>query len=399
VEENRKRMHSFEYDLNINKKEIATIKENIEQLKKSDKDLESLIQKKNELLNARIDENKKNLEKITNNISDLNSLCSNLKNDMDLIHKELQSTIANDFQNSSSGKDFALEGNNQKGDNTSLLIKTVNDNILLSSTLTDIQNEQKNFKEFIERYNQEKEEIDNEFEKNENDISDLQSEISSIKKEIKLFFSSFNGEEKKKFNLDELDLSNYVTNEMHKKLSDNIRIISSSLGSIPKREEFEKELRKINARLETIELIQQGVTSGPRTMINSELVQKDGEKMNSQKLILSSKEEGKDKTVTNIKKMIINTINEETKNINFGENAKILEILKNMKKCEEDISKNYTSIIDIRNILTTSPNQNDLITLKGDIERLSEESKKKFVEILRSLNGDEEEESEEEDDK
>ena len=403
VEENIKRMHSFEYDININKKEISQIKENIEQLRQSDKDLELLIQKKDELLNARIDDNKKNLDKINNNISDLNSLWSNLKNDMDLKHKELQSTIAHAIQNISSGKDIALEDNNQihneKSDNTGLLIKTVNDNILLSSTLTDIQNEQKNFKEFIERYNQEKEEIDNEFEKNENDIADLQGEISSIRKEIKLFFSSYNGEEKKKFNLDELDLSNYVTNEMHKKLSDNIRIISSSLGSIPKREEFEKELRKINARLETIELIQQGVTSGPRTMIKSELVQKDGERMSSQKLIFSSKEEGKDKNITNIKKMIINTINEEIKNLNFGENAKILDILKNMKKCEEDISKNYSSIINIRNILATSPNQNELISLKGDIERLSEESKKKFVEILRSLNGDEDEESEEEDDK
>ena len=403
VEENIKRMHSFEYDINVNKKDISIINENIEQLRQSDKDLESLIQKKNELLNARIDDNKKNLEKINNNISDLNSLCSNLKNDLDLKHKELQSTIANVFQHISSGKDVVFEGNNQanneNGDNTGLLIKTVNDNILLSSTLTDIQNEQKNFKEFIERYNQEKEEIDNDFEKNENDIIDLQNEISDIKKEIKLFSPSDNGEEKKKLNLNDLDLSNYVTNDMHKKLSDNIRIISSSLGSIPKRDEFEKEIRKINSRLETIELIQQGVTSGPRTMINSELVQKDGEKMNSQKLILSSKTDGKDKSVSNIKKMIINTINEEIKNINFGENSKILDILQNLKKCEEDISKNYSSIINIRNILSTSPNQNDLITLKGDIERLSEESKKKFVEILRNLNGDEDEESEEEDDK
>ena len=404
VEENIKRMHNYEYDININKKDISIIKENIEQLRQSDKDLESLIQKKNELLNARIDENKKSLEKINNNISDLNSLCSNLKNDLDLKHKELQSTIANVIQNISSGKDITLEGNNQSnnengGDNTGLLIKTVNDNILLSSTISDIQNEQKKFKEFIERYNQEKEEIDNDFEKNENDIIDLQNEISSIKKEIKLVFSSDNGEEKKKLNLEDLDLGNYVTNDMHKRLSDNIRIISSSLGSMPKRDEFEKELRKINSRLETIELIQQGVTSGPRTMINSELVQKDGEKLGSQKLILSTKADGKDKNVSNIKKMIINTINEEIKNLNFGENTKISEIMQNIKKCEEDISKNYSSIINIRNKLGTTPNQNDLINLRGDIERLSEESKKKFIEILRTLNGDEDEESEDEDDK
>lgn len=403
VEENIKRMHSFEYDINVNKKDISTINEKIEQLRQSDRDLESLIQKKNELLNARIDENKKNLDKINNNIIDLNSLCSNLKKDMDLKHKELQSSISNIIQNFSSGKDIPLDDKNhineEKGDNTGLLIKAVNDNILLSSTISDIQNEVKSFKEFIERYHREKEDIDNDFEKNENDILELQNEISSIKKELKLFFSSDNLDDNKKFNIEDIDLSNYVTNDMHKKLSDNVRIISSSLGSIPKRDEFEKELRKINSRLETIELIQQGVTSGPRTMINSELVQKDEEKANEHKLILSSKAEGKDKNFSNIKKVIITTINEEIKHINFGENSKILDIMQNVKKCEEDISKNYSSIINIRNILATTPNQNDLINLRGDIERLSEESKKKFVEIIKTLNGDEDEESEEEDDK
>ena len=112
------------------------------------------------------------------------------------------------------------------------------------------------------------------------------------------------------------------------------------------------------------------------------------------------KEEGISKaTIDEIKKLIVTTINEEIKNISLLENPKFTEIFQNISKCEDEISKNDSSIINIRNILAVSPTQNDLMLLKQDIERLSEESKKKFNEIIHNINGDDEEESEEDDNK
>ena len=70
-----------------------------------------------------------------------------------------------------------------------------------------------------------------------------------------------------------------------------------------------------------------------------------------------------------------------------------------MSKCEEEISKNDSSIISIRNILAVSPTQSDILMAKQDIERLSDETKKKFNEILMTINGDEDDEDEEEENK
>ena len=71
----------------------------------------------------------------------------------------------------------------------------------------------------------------------------------------------------------------------------------------------------------------------------------------------------------------------------------------NIAKLEKDISKNDGSIINIRNILAVSPTQNDLINLKQEIEKLSEESSKKIKELFQTINGDEADEDEEEDKK
>ena len=105
-------------------------------------------------------------------------------------------------------------------------------------------------------------------------------------------------------------------------------------------------------------------------MINSDLVQK-GEKTTyitqAQKIVLPLKDDGKSINVDEIKKLIITTINEEIKNISLLENPKFTEIFQNINKCEEEISKNDSSIINIRNILAVSPTQNDLMLLKQDI--------------------------------
>ena len=403
VEDNIKKTNIIGEDLEENKKQILIIKENINELKQKDKDLESLIHTKNELLNSRIDENKNEIVKINNNIEELNKKLNELKKQMEIKNEEFESSIANIINNISKGN--IGKGSNKKektnkdeDDNTGLLIKTVNDNILLTSKIAQIEEEQKNFKEFITNYNLDKDNFNNNFKNNENDITNIKNDINNIKNEIEILTKgAYDENNKPKGNI---DLSNYATNDVVKKLSDNIKILNSSFTTNPTREEFETSIRKINTRLETIEFIQQGVTSGPRTMINSDLVQKEGTKMTyittAEKVMIPLKEEGKMKSMDDIKKLILDTLNEEIKNISFLQNPKFSEIFQNLSKCEEEISKNDSSIINIRNILAVSPTQNDIMTIRQDIERLSEESKKKFNEIIRTINGDEEDEDEDE---
>ena len=400
VEENIKKTNNLEEEFNKSKIKLSTINEKIPELIQKDKDLESLIHMKNELLNSKIDENKKNIEKMNNNIIDLNSQYNNLKKEIDIKNHEFQNSISNIIENLSSGN-YNGKNNNQDGsENTGLLIKAINDNILLKSTMEDIKNEQQNMKEFISKYKVDKENYDNNFDKNKNEIMNINNELAKIKNEIELFSENDNNNHNIKIR--NIDTNNFVTIETFKKIKDNVRIITSSINAFPKRDEFEKEIKKINTRLEIIELIQQGVTSGPRTMINSDFVQKEGEKntpyiTQAKNLIVSTKDDGREKA--NLRKLIINTINEEMKNINIVENPKIFDVYEMINKCKEEISKNDKSIISIRNILTMSPTQNDILVIRTDLERLNEESKKKFNEILRMLNGDDDEESEDDDDK
>ena len=401
VEDNIKKTINFEEEFNKNKKEVAILSEKIPELVEKDKDLESLIHTKNDILTSKINDHKNIIDKINNNLYDLNALYNNLKKEMDIKNKEIQARIANIIETISSGLNLSNVNINNNtdgnGENSGLLIKAVNDNLVLNSTLAQIQNDQQYFKDFITKYNEDKGHFDNISENNSNEISKIKNEINKLKEGKELVHNKEDNIENINFNP-----KNFVTNDQFKKINDNIRIITSSISSIPKRDEFEKEIRKINSRLEIIEFIQQGVTSGPRTMINSDLVQKDGDKnkaflSQANKFILSNKDEEKEKN--SLKKLIIHILNEEMKNINVLENPKFFEMYEAILKCKEDISKNDKSIINIRNLMTMGPSQNDIMNMLTDLERLNEESKKKFNEIILTLNGDDEEESEDEYDK
>ena len=406
VEDNIKKTNSMREDIEVNKKQVFLLNETIVELKKKDKDIESLIHAKTELLNARIDENKNEIVELDNNMEELKKNFSELKKETEIKNEEFENSISNIINNISSGN-IGNANNKRKSikedENAGLFIKTINDNILLNSKIAEIENEQNNFKDFITMYNSDKANVSNNIQNNVNNIINIHKDINNIKNEMESIINEVS--DIKSNQLGNIDLSKYATNDIVKKLSDNIRILNSSLGTTPTRDEFESSIRKINTRLELIEFIQQGVTSGPRTMINSDLVQvqKEGEKGTyitaSQKILLPLKEEGKMGNMDDIKKLILATINEEIKNISLLNNPKFSEIFQNLSKCEEEISKNDSSIISIRKILAVSPTQSDILMTRQDIERLSDETKKKFNEILMTINGDEDDEDEEEENK
>ena len=397
VEDNIKKIGKFEEEITSNKKDISNMNENIDKLKHKDKDLEDLINSKTELINSRIDDNKGNIETLDNNVSTLNSFFNVFKNKIETKNKEFENMIKNitggigtnllkiDLQNTEK-----KEGENDA--NTGLLIKTINDNNFLSSKINDIAEDIKNFKEMV--INNEikmKEHVD----KNKNDINNINNNLDILKQNLDDITKEVR--EEKEDPLKNLDLSKYVTKDSFKKATDSIRILTSAIGTTTTREEFDNSIRKINSRLQSIELFQQGVSYGPRTMINSNLVQSGVEPSGmyvTQTEVSPSKERIKFQTNEDIKKLIISTINDEIRNINILKNPKFSEILTTLTKLEKDINKNDSSIINIRNILAVTPTHNDLINVKQELERLSEESSKKINELIKLINGEEDEEDE-----
>ena len=403
VEDNVKKIGKLDEEISTYKKEFITINDKIEQLKIKDKDLESLILNKTELLNSRLDDNKNDIETLDNTVATLNSFYNALKNKIEIKNKEFETMIENLSEGiggkviniTSIKKDTNKEGEDNA--NTGLLIKTINDNNFLSSKIKDLEEEIKSFNELI---NSKEKNMKERVDKNENNIKDIKNNIEQLTQDLEGIIKEVREEKEDPFK--NLDLSKYVTKDVFKKANDNIRILTSALGTTTTREEFENQMRKINSRLQSIELLQQGVSYGERTMINSNLVQSG---ISPQEMYLTrpdnlpQKESIKYHNTEELKKLIISTINEEIKNINIIKNPKFAEILNNIAKLEKDISKNDGSIINIRNILAVSPTQNDLINLKQEIEKLSEESSKKIKELFQTINGDEADEDEEEDKK
>ena len=403
VEDNVKKIGKLDEKISTYKKEFITINDKIEQLKIKDKDLESLILNKTELLNSRLDDNKNDIETLDNTVATLNSFYNALKNKIEIKNKEFETMIENLSEGiggkviniTSIKKDTNKEGEDNA--NTGLLIKTINDNNFLSSKIKDLEEEIKSFNELI---NSKEKNMKEHVDKNENNIKDIKNNIEQLTQDLESIIKEVREEKEDPFK--NLDLSKYVTKDVFKKANDNIRILTSALGTTTTREEFENQMRKINSRLQSIELLQQGVSYGERTMINSNLVQSG---ISPQEMYLTrpdnlpQKESIKYHNTEELKKLIISTINEEIKNINIIKNPKFAEILNNIAKLEKDISKNDGSIINIRNILAVSPTQNDLINLKQEIEKLSEESSKKIKELFQTINGDEADEDEEEDKK
>ena len=311
---------------------------------------------------------------------------SNKKEEKTLIKKEKNSSIKKEDKthkniNEKTKKEEKIPINNK--------IKELNkENEEYKNKYMSIQQENEKLKEFVD--------------KNKNDIDDIKNNMEQMTQQIETIIKE--AAEEKDDPLKNLDLSKYVTKDVFKKASDNIRILTSAINTTTTRDEFEKEIKKINVRLQAVELLQQGVSYGPRTMINSNLVQSGAEPQelyitnsHNPNEIIQLKEIMKFQNSEEIKKLIIATMNEEIKNINILKNPKFSDILNSIAKLEKDIGKNDSSIINIRNILALTPTQNDFINLRQEVERISEESSKKINEIVKTING--EEEDEEEDDK
>ena len=102
-------------------------------------------------------------------------------------------------------------------------------------------------KEFISKYKVDKENYDNNFDKNKNELMNITNELAKIKNEIELFSENDNNNQNIKIR--NIDTNNFVIIEIFKKIKDNVHIITSSNSALPKRDEFEKEIRKINNNL------------------------------------------------------------------------------------------------------------------------------------------------------
>ena len=407
IENNEQNKQEFD-NLNNNVKEIKSL---YEKEQNEIENINNLIGDTNETIrNIMKDFEKRNSDindrflNIINDIADLNNEVINNKNVYykDKDSKDVRSNITND--------------NNSNNNNNNM---NVSSNIF-KIAVDEIEESKNKFNKFKEEYEFYKESQKKEINSLKININEIINEYNNLKKHveentdnIETVENNFNNyineknEENEKIVIDEksksIDLNSlksylnkFVSMDTFKKLNDNFGILTSSVNSKVEKEEINAQLKKFNERLENVEMLQQGQTHGPKTRINLGMVNIPYSRSND-----SSDPNGEFNDLNEIdyltkiieKKInanIINIINKEIGNIDFSLNPKINDLINNLAKSFEDMEKMNKTITDIRNILLSNPNQNDLISLKNDINTLEEGfrmSNQKIAELSKNLEG------------
>ena len=440
VEDNVKSCNKLYDMVNLNSKDITKIYEKFEEIEKKIQEEQENVNKNIKEINYNNELDHKEIENINNNMGEMNETIKNLMNNFEKKNNDMNNRILNIVNDVADINDTILNIDTNVGKpSNNKLTKEMNFNInkdINASNLFKISMDQieeinnkfiklkedyelnkenqikentnfnKNIKLIIKNYDDLKITVDENVENIQNIENNL-NECINLQKEEKEKREE-KEKQQKEIDIELINIENlnkhYVNINTFKKLSDNVRILTSTINSKTGREEIETQLKKINQRLEDLEMITQGQTHGPRTRINLGLVNLPFGKIENSNYSNSSEEivgelSEFDYLVKQIEKKIshniINILNKEMKNIDFSLNPKINELIINYHKNCEDIDKNNKTIIDIRNILVTNPTKNDFLKLKNEVEKLEEyikENKVKIIDLTKNIEGTENEE-------
>ena len=455
VEDNSKASNRINDVINLNNKNLIKITEKYEEIEKKDKEKFENVSKNIKEINSFYEVEHKKIENINNSIVEINETVKNIMNNFEKKNSDMNNRILDIINDIAEINNNFLDNNINISSNisqknykyrkeikeiTPSISNTINkesttSNNLFKIAIDEIEEGKKKFnklKEDFEIYKDNIKKGNDSVNKNINNIKEeyfiLKSTIEENVESINNLENNFNLlndyvnsqkeekeqiEEKDKQNKDEnndidiAELSNkYVKLEAFKKISDNVRILTSTINTKAGREEMETQLKKLNQRLENVEMIQQGQTHGPKTRINLGLVNIPFSSIDSSNQSNNSEEPGElnefDYLVKKIEKKIngnlLNIINKEMKSIDFSLNPKVNELFNKYKKLNEEIDKNNKDISDIKNILAQSPKQKDLIKFNKNIEQLEEEikaNKIKIIDLTKYIEGTDEDEDDE----
>ena len=421
VEDNIKTTNQLNTMMNLSNKTLSElsqrVKENYDNINKDITESKMNNDKEHKDINTKIDEINEYLKKLEESFekknTDINNQILNIINDV----ANINGSGLGYGDPSQYGKEININlANINKDSGNSNLFKVIMDQI-------EEQNEKfKKFKEEEYEPAKENQKSDNDYFRG--NIEDLKEQIKKLKNTIEennenlennyLNFVNQNEEklkppendsenktEKRSIQYIGPNLSDYVPYNVFKKLSDNVRILTSTMNAKPWHEEIENVFKKLNKRLETVEMDTQGQTHGPKTRINLNLVNSSYANDPSNPENFSGQNEF-DILTKRLEERIMEQIGDLIKNkiinIDLTLNPKINELIDNYNKMCEDIEKNNKSIIEIRNLLLSNNEMNDISKLQNQVNELEEECKSNklgIIELTKIIEGNPDDEEEE----
>ena len=248
----------------------------------------------------------------------------------------------------------------------------------------------------IEELEEKLEDLNNEYEEEKKAIDNLTNNIGDI---------HHDGDNKKNVDFDELNKKinvDYIINilincEPFKKLNENVRIITNSVGDKISRVELEQLIKKTNLRVDKLEDKLNDIKGGGgNTFINKQSgniynISKDS---NHNQFDMDFLSQNLDSQITDqIKALSGEILKNEAKNIDLSQNPIILDMLNNINSHGDEINKNYKSIIDIRNLLLANEIDKEVDKMKERTSKLEEDNRmvtSKLYDIIKNLDVEEE---------
>jgi predicted nucleic acid-binding Zn-ribbon protein len=366
-----------------------------------------------------------NLEK---DLENLKSQCTEIDEKMQKKFSEIDKTFSNIMKgiqyNIDMNKEILPEKKKFDVDKEKLNKKDYGDDeeSLIKYATIDIENLKTKFESFLKDYEQTKEkeqkdylEHKNKLEELEKELNDLSSDYEEVKKIVNNNKNNFgenlsgidNENKGSEFGDDEFHNKiniDYITNifinsEPYKKLNENIRIITTSVGDKISKSELEQLIKKTNIRIDKLE----DKIGDVRNDKSNILKKPSGNIFNTSKdshnqLDMDFLSQNLESQITDqIKALSGDILRNEAKNLDLSQNPFIIDMLNNINSHGDEINKNYKSIIDIRNLLLSSDVDKEVDKIKLKMSKLEEDNrmmKSKLYEIMKNLDVEEEDKQE-----
>ena len=418
LDEHMKKINVLNKDFEESKRISANIESGLNELSKDTKEFKENTNATLEQMKLEVQQNSKDVNALNLNLTNVSNNFMDFKSDIESKNLDYDSTLSNLVKQLSEGSGDKSKKSNKKISKENLVNLTDKENLdkeneNLKNKLSEIEKNKKNYEEFLQNYKTENEKILKENENTKKIVETMSNSFEELQKNFENLSNQFITEKNKMYhisNLANLDLNNFATVDMIKKISDGIKILNSTVTTKPSRDEIDMTIKKINGRLETIEMIQQGITSGPRTMINTNLVQDNiteetSSNINSNQPIfelLTLKKGEKEKKYNDLRGGVLNVLKEEIKNLDFSKNEKFSEVIQNLHLQQAQITENAEKIKNLLKNNEQTSLTDEIARTKEEINKLYDENRENRVnitKILADLKGGDEQANEESEDK
>ena len=396
VEENVKNIKQNQENVGINLTKINKMEQEMKEIHLENIKTHELIDKNDNKNNTELTKNEKQIESLNSNISEINESINSIKILMDKKNRDFDNSIKSIMDNISDLTSKGIKDENK--------LNEANDNNLFKIAMGEIER----VNEKINTYNSEQQSL---MEKKEKEsemfkklIEGLQSDINNINNkfvDLNTVPTISNEEENTDKKISDGDNTKYATKKSLEKLDESMKKMIKSVGTLPKREEFETFQRNTLLRLKKVEDMGMGMFH-IEPKVNKTETNKEKTETNINFFNPTLLDNLRNSLYSDLNSSFREMIKKEGKNLDLSKNAQILEILKILTKNNEDINNHNKSVIDLRKTLIALEVDKRINFLQERINSLEEgdeRNKKKIYELNLAINGsndkDESEENEE----